>query len=339
MLKNYNPETINIYFINFPTNFINFPTVQIFDYGNQQLYPCRTPAAARSAHHHRQTNVAFTTPSNYAERLSSILTLKGFNPLWLPTITTHSTPHTKSSLKPYLRPPPNSAPNHPPPINDFAVLAFTSRAGISAFRDAVEELDRRPLLPDGGEFVIAALGYDSVLLDDAFVDRVCENVGRVRIAVPEVATPSGLVAELGLGRGRKVLCPVPLVVGMEEPPVVPGFLNELEKSGWVAVRVDAYETRWAGAESGRRLVAVEENVDAVVFTSTGEVEGLLKSLKEMGWDWGMVRRKWPQLVVAAHGPVTAAGAERLGVDVDLVSSRFGTFEGVVDALHLRLSGS
>ncbi|CAM8911368.1 hypothetical protein QQ045_033123 [Rhodiola kirilowii] len=281
--------------------------------------------------------VAFTTPLNYANRLSSILTLKGFNPLWLPTITTQSTPLTKSSLKSYLVSNRNS--NNSPPINDFAALAFTSRAGINAFSDAVNELHRHPLLPEGGEFLIAALGYDSMLLDDEFVDRMCENVGRVRIVVPEVATPSGLVKELGFGCRRKVLCPVPLVVGIEEPPVVPGFLNELELSGWVAVRVDAYETRWAGAECGRRLVAVGENVDAVVFTSTGEVEGLLKSLKELGWDWDMVRRKWPQLVVAAHGPVTAAGAKRLGVEVDLVSSNFGTFEGVVDALHLKLLSS
>jgi len=40
-------------------------------------------------------------------------------------------------------------------------------------------------------------------------------------------------------------------------------------------------------------------------------------------------------VVAAHRPVTAAGAERLGVKVDVVSSRFDSFEGVVDALGLK----
>ncbi|KAL9676477.1 hypothetical protein QQ045_004691 [Rhodiola kirilowii] len=151
--------------------------------------------------------------------------------LAIPTITTQSTPLTKSSLKSYLVSNRNS--NNSPPINDFASLAFTSRAGINAFSDAVNELHRHPLLTEGGELLIAALGYDSVLLDGEFVDRVCENVDRVRIVVPKVATPSGLVKELGFGCGRKVLCPVPLVVGIEEPPMVPGFLNELELSGWV----------------------------------------------------------------------------------------------------------
>ncbi|KAL9678454.1 hypothetical protein QQ045_016298 [Rhodiola kirilowii] len=109
--------------------------------------------------------------------------------------------------------------------------------------------DRRPHQPDLLKTGTWGSGYDSVLLDGEFVDRVCENVDRVQIVVPKVATPSGLVKELGFGCGRKVLCPVPLVVGIEEPPMVPGFLNELELSGWVAVRVDAYETRWGNLKN------------------------------------------------------------------------------------------
>lgn len=55
----------------------------------------------------------------------------------------------------------------------------------------------------------------------------------------------------------------------------------------------------------------------------------------VGWDWEMVRKTCPDLVVAAHGPVTAAGAESLGVKVDLVSDKFDSFDGVVNALALR----
>lgn len=154
--------------------------------------------------------------------------------------------------------------------------------------------------------------------------------------VPPIATPTGLVEALGDGEGhKKVLCPVPLVVGLEEPPVVPKFLQDLGKKGWIPVRVNAYETRWGGAECAAEVVrrsAEECGIDAIVFSSTGEVEGLLKSLKEYGLDWQTVRRMCPGLVVAAHGPVTASGAERLGVGVDVVSSRFDSFDGVVDAL-------
>jgi uroporphyrinogen-III synthase len=70
-------------------------------------------------------------------------------------------------------------------------------------------------------------------------------------------------------------------------------------------------------------------LDAMVFASSGEVEGLLKSLKELGWEWEMMRKRWPNLVVVAHGPVTAAGAESLGVNVNVVSERFDSFQGTV----------
>lgn len=113
--------------------------------------------------------------------------------------------------------------------------------------------------------------------------------------------------------------------------MIPGFLLALRSGGWVPVRVPAYETRWAGPRCGEALWR-EEAVDAVVFTSSAEVEGLVKSLREMGVGWGQVRERWPGVVVAAHGPVTAAGAERWGVVVDVVSRRFGSFEGVVEAL-------
>ena len=42
----------------------------------------------------------------------------------------------------------------------------------------------------------------------------------------------------------------------------------------------------------------------------------------------------PKLVVAAHGPVTAVGALRLSVEVDVVSSKFGSFDGFVDVFNV-----
>lgn len=135
-----------------------------------------------------------------------------------------------------------------------------------------------------------------------------------------------------------MLCPVPLVLGLEEPPVVPVFLSDLAKMGWTAVRVNGYETRWAGPRCAEEVVRKTEGecgLDALVFTSTAEVEGLLKSLKELGLNWDMMRMRCPRLLVAAHGPVTASGAKRLGVGIDVVSSRFDSFDGVVDALAYR----
>ncbi|KAL8038150.1 hypothetical protein ABFX02_11G085800 [Erythranthe guttata] len=280
---------------------------------NLQQYPQSSPTTT-------------TAPKNYASRLSDVIRLKGWTPLWCPTLSVDTTPHTTSSIQHYFL-------SLDPPLRHFSAVAFTSRTGITAFSEALSAIAATPPFgPDGDFFTVSALGKDSELLTESFVAKLCANPGRVRVLVPPIATPSGLVEALVLGFGRKVLCPVPLVVGLKEPPVVPEFLAGLARRGWVPVRVNAYETRWRG---GGVAGLVAGMMDAIVFTSTAEVEGLLKSLEELGLDWGMVRRMCPRMVAAAHGPVTAVGAEQLGVEIDVVSSKFHSFDGVVDALECR----
>ncbi|CAN6182791.1 unnamed protein product [Urochloa humidicola] len=281
--------------------------------------------------------VAFTTPQTggggaYGGRLGALLRQRGARPVPVPTIAVH--PHDPDRLSPFLL---------PGALDPFAALAFTSRSGISAFSRALPS-SHHPLSDPGADasalpFTVAALGSDADLLDGAFLSRLCGDAGRrVTVLVPDVATPAGLVEALGRGSGRRVLCPVPEVVGLREPPVVPDFLAGLEAAGWVAVRAPAYATCWAGPGCAEALVAPDAAApDAVVFTSTAEVEGLLKGLDAAGWSWARLRTRWPGMVVAAHGPVTAAGARSLGVEVDVVSARFSSFHGVVDALASTLS--
>ncbi|XP_068649149.1 uncharacterized protein [Aristolochia californica] len=270
--------------------------------------------------------IAFTTPLTYATRLAQRIELRGWAPYHCPTIMVGPTPRTDSALEAYLLP--------PCPLLHFCAIAFTSRNGIAAVAQTLRP-DFHPLPPSGEVFIVSALGNDGELLDDAFLSKLCPNPSRLKVLVPPVATPAGLVRSLGPGSGRRILCPVPLVVDLEEPPVVPDFLNGLAQNGWDPVRVPAYETSWAGPKCAEALLELSGILDAVVFTSTAEVEGLLKSLRELGCEWGKVRERWPEVIVATHGPVTATGAERLGVDVDVVSRRFGSFEGVVEALESR----
>ncbi|RWR85209.1 uroporphyrinogen III synthase [Cinnamomum micranthum f. kanehirae] len=266
--------------------------------------------------------IAFTTPLTYATRLARLLKLQRSIPLHCPTILIQPSLQTKASLAFYLQT------SH---LQPFSAIAFTSRNGIAAFSESLSQTPTPPLPETGPTFTISALGKDADLLDRSFIFKLCKNPTRIRVLVPPIATPISLAESLGAGAGRQILCPCPLVVDLEEPPVIPEFLQALRSGGWIPVRVPAYETRWAGPRCGEALWK-EELVDAVVFTSTAEVEGLLKSLREMGFGWGEVTERWPGMVVAAHGPVTAAGAERLGVGVDVMSRKFGSFDGVVEAL-------
>lgn len=288
-----------------------------------QLSPSSSPPQQRRS-------IAFTTPSNYADRLSRVLAQKLINHqlLWCPTVIVESTPHTQQSLLQHL----SSG------FDYFSAIAFTSRTGITSFSDVLQfnELNLPLLPPNGPPLAVSALGKDADLLTPDFISKLCSNPSKIKILVPPVATPTSMVESLGVRHGCKILCPVPDVIGLHEPRVVPDFLRALELKGWVPVRVSAYETRWGGVNCAAPLLEQQLPLAAIVFTSTAEVEGLLKSLRGLGLAWDALMKRYPELIVAAHGPVTAAGANSLGVTVDVVSSRFGSFDGVVEALASKI---
>lgn len=271
--------------------------------------------------------VAFTTPSLYAPRLQFLLQQHGAIPLWCPSIVVETTARTRQDVQDCLG-----------TLESYSGIAFTSRAGIQALAEVLQH--RKDLLgPDGDEFFVAALGRDAELLKE--LDVFGRNK-RVKMVIPSVASPQALVEELGEGNGKHILCPVPFVENLEEPLVIPDFLQALHCRGWQVKRLNAYITRWAGPDCAKPLLVSGEagssmdsrsptmmNLDALVFTSTAEVEGLLKSLNAMGMP---ALRKGAKPVVAAHGPVTAAGAARLGVQVDFVNKNFQSFDGIIDSL-------
>lgn len=205
---------------------------------------------------------------------------------------------------------------------------------------------------------------------------------------------------------KRVLCPVPAVVGgLAEPPVVPRFLEGLrERVGAVPVRVAAYSTAppadarggrgengsdaggergsGNGGERGSGAAAFPPptattapsaaaelsllssgEIDAVVFSSTAEAQGLAMAAGGVETLVGMIRRgnearrergrrrgsrggsggeegegdgeeSLDDIVLAAHGPYTAAGAsDVLGVRIEVVPEDFSSFAGVVGALE------
>lgn len=271
--------------------------------------------------------VAFTTPSLYAHRLQHLLQQEGATTVWCPSITVESTAQTSQDVHDCLCGSPSSS--SPPFTSLFSGIAFTSRAGIRAVAEVLQKNPHLLSQPIADGFFVAALGKDAELLVE--LDMVGESRKHVTMVVPSVATPQALVEELGDGHGRSILCPVPSVEGLEEPSVVPDFLEALLARGWRPRRLNAYATRWAGEECARPLLPLQ-NLDALVFTSTAEVEGMLKSLKVLGIT--TVRRSGTKPIIAAHGPVTAAGAVRLGIQVDVVSKNFHSFYGIIDALYL-----
>ncbi|KAL0033567.1 hypothetical protein WJX79_003970 [Trebouxia sp. C0005] len=210
--------------------------------------------------------IMITAPRQYAHKLAAYLIMAGARPVWVPSISiTHIRQKDKSKFDEQMQ-----------NLSQYDHIAFTSRNGIHAVMQRLEELQGSPqaalqALSDG-KVQCWALGADAQLL---------RAYGVQSVQTPAEASTQGLVTELrkqGRAQGARVLCPVPLVTeGLVEPPVVPRFLEALQAAGAEAVRLDVYQT---APGSNQAACAVERQllrsggIHAIAFSSTAEAQGL-----------------------------------------------------------------
>ena len=247
-----------------------------------------------------------TAPHNYAARLSQQLIAKGGLPFLMPTIETCRLENF-AELDAALR-----------RVDGFDWIAFTSRNGIDAFFQRMQDLELSPSLLKTCQ--ICAIGKDAERLA-AF--------GITVDLIPTQSSPEGITAQLAVIPEidqKNVLVPVPEVVGVTEPDVVPNFVAGLERLGMNVTRVPTYLTRCLD----KTLYDVELNlihqgkIDAIAFSSTAEVESFLKMVNS--------EQDYGHSVIACFGPYTAANAKKLGVDVSIVANDYSSFEGFAEAI-------
>lgn len=250
--------------------------------------------------------ILVTAPRNYASRLSEQIINKGGLPLLMPTIETCLL-ENYSELDTALR-----------RIDEFDWIAFTSRNGIDAFFHRMNVLS----IPTSRvkNCKLCAIGKDS--------ERLLCFCGRIDL-IPTEPSPEGIVSELSKLPGiheETVLVPVPEVVGVAEPDVVPKFISNLNQLGMEVTHVPAYTTRCLD----KSIYGVELNlirqgmIDAIAFSSTAEVESFLKMVNS--------KSDYDHCVVACFGPYTAANAQKLGINVSIVSKDYSSFEGFAEAI-------
>ncbi|BAY92788.1 MULTISPECIES: uroporphyrinogen-III synthase [unclassified Tolypothrix] len=250
--------------------------------------------------------ILVTAPRSYAFRLSEVIIKKGGLPFLMPTIeTTSLTDYVE--LDAVLR-----------RIDEFDWIAFTSRNGINAFFQRLNVLNIS--LSALQNCKLCAIGKDAELLLS-----LCRRVD----VIPAESSPVGIVNELAKIADihqKKILAPVPEVVGMPEPDVVPNFIAGLQKLGMQVTRVPSYQT--AGLD--KNIYAVELDllrqgmIDVIAFSSTVEIESFLT----------MVNSKfdYQHSVIACFGPYTAANAKKLGLEVAILSQDYSSFAGFADAI-------
>ncbi|MEH2283583.1 MAG: uroporphyrinogen-III synthase [Nostoc sp.] len=250
--------------------------------------------------------ILVTAPRNYAYRLSEQIIKKGGLPVLMPTIETcYLSNYTKL----------DAALAH---IDEFDWILFTSRNGITAFFHRINDLNIPISVVQ--KCHLCALGKDAEHLLS-----FCSQVD----LIPTESSPAGIVAELGKLpqiHDQKVLIPAPEVIDLPEPDVVPNLITDLQKLGIEVTRVPTYITQ--GLD--KSIYDIELNmmrqgmIDVIAFSSTAEVESFLTMVNSQS--------DYEHCVIACFGPYTTANAQKLGMNVSIVSRDYSSFQGFAEAI-------
>ncbi|MBN4002080.1 MAG: uroporphyrinogen-III synthase [Nostoc sp. LPT] len=250
--------------------------------------------------------ILVTAPRNYAYRLAEQIIKQGGLPVFMPTIETcYLSNYTKL----------DAALGR---IEEFDWIVFTSRNGITAFFQRMNDLDIPVSVVQKCQ--LCALGEDA--------ESLLSFSGKVDL-IPTESSPAGIVAELAKLpqiHEKKVLIPAPEVVGLPEPDVVPNLITDLQQLGIEVTRVPTYITQ--GLD--KSIYGIELNVmrqaiiDVIAFSSTAEVESFLTMVNSQS--------DYEHCVIACFGPYTTANAQKLGMTVSIVSRDYSSFEGFAEAI-------
>ncbi|MEH2233064.1 MAG: uroporphyrinogen-III synthase [Nostoc sp.] len=250
--------------------------------------------------------ILVTAPRNYAYRLSEQIIKKGGLPILMPTIET-------CYLSNYTQL--DAALAH---INEFDWILFTSRNGITAFFQRINDLNIPIFVVK--KCHLCALGKDA--------ESLLSFSGKVDL-IPTESSPAGIVAELAKIpqiHEKKVLIPAPEVVGLPEPDVVPNLITDLQQLGIEVTRVPTYITQGLDKTIyGMELNLMREGIiDVIAFSSTAEVESFLTMVNSQS--------DYEHCVIACFGPYTTANAQKLGMNVSIVARNYSSFEGFSEAI-------
>jgi uroporphyrinogen-III synthase len=250
--------------------------------------------------------ILVTAPRNYAYRLSEQIIKKGGLPILMPTIET-------CYLSNYTQLDAALA-----DINEFDWILFTSRNGIAAFFQRINELNIPISLVQ--KCHLCALGKDA--------ESLLSFCGKVDL-IPTKSSPAGIVVELAKLpqiHEKKVLIPAPEVVGLPEPNVVPNLITDLQQLGIEVTRVPTYITQGLDISIyGIELNLIRQGmIDVIAFSSTAEVESFLTMVNSQS--------DYEHCVIACFGPYTTANAQKLGMNVAIVARDYSSFEGFAEAI-------
>ncbi len=184
-------------------------------------------------------------------------------------------------------------------LDGFDWVVFTSANGVEAFFARLADAGRHER--DVSQRKVAAIGPVTA--------RALRERGVEPVLVPDEYVAEAIVAALGDVRGLRFLLPRADIARE-------ALADGLRERGALVTEVTAYRT--VGADGPPPDLAT---ADAVTFTSSSTVRHFVASGARM-----------PQAKVICIGPVTAATARELGLEVSAVATEY-TEDGLVEALE------
>jgi len=250
-------------------------------------------------------NVLITSPKGYSERFKDVFSESNLNPVTIPMIETVVPDNMPEMERLFIH------------LNCFEYIVFSSRKAIDSFY----KIQSKRNLPLAG-IKFCAIGKDA--------DYTIEKLG-VQLAIhPDEPSPMGIAGKLNEDKGIKgktIAALVPLVEGIEEPDVVPNFLEKLDSIGMNVTRINAYITRPVDKSQIDRAVKLitSKEIKCIAFTSSAEVEILLQNMNG--------NSLLDTITIACFGPYTAAYAQKRGLNVSVVAQDFSSFSGFLKAIE------
>ncbi len=250
--------------------------------------------------------ILVTTPSNYASRFARLIEKTGANAILFPTVETIINPNTSDidSILQYSE------------SIDWVILP--SRKAMDAYfsRFIQDSISLHKL----SKIKYCAIGNDINYLKDKY--KISTNIEL------KEAGPNGIVEALSKEpfiKGQNIVVVAPLVLGVHEPNIIPNLIRDIRNLNTNVTKAEAYITQLS--DSLKYLAEIEllkrGEIDIIAFTSTSEIEALIKLTSIDIID---------KQIVACFGPYTGNNAKKLGLHPEYIGDKYNSFDDFVTGI-------
>lgn len=250
--------------------------------------------------------ILVTAPSNYALRFANIIEEAGGKAVLLPSVETIINPNTHDV---------DSIWQHSKNI-DWVILP--SRKAMDAF---FYKSNRDTIFSNNiSELKFCAIGND--------IHYLKEKYNIIAAIEPIESGPNGIVdalRKLPNIQGKNIVIVAPLVIGLTEPNVIPNFIRNLKGLKANVTKAEGYITQLSDSLNFLSEIELLKNgkIDIIAFTSTAEIEALIKLTSTELID---------KQTVVCFGPYTGNNAKKLGLHPEYIGKKYSSFEDFVSGI-------